>query len=195
MFLKNLLNEEISNGWKCRQFNKTVKASRKKGNLWGRGRQWCRQLSTLFIYTANHKNNRWLNFMHRLGIMVLAISIVLYHTIKKLVAKKKGCRSDKIHLFRKCHRWKSLLGHTYRHMYPQCGQKKFCLKHTHTRNKYILSLFGAGQNTKWLLKQLMKIPLCHAVTHFYPTVSLPWRPQNQKYVSLEQPHLFLSFRH
>lgn len=41
--------------------------------------------------------------MHRFDIMVSAISIALYHTIKKLVAKKKGCRSDKTDPFRKCH--------------------------------------------------------------------------------------------
>lgn len=59
--------------------------------------------------------------------MVLVISIVLYHTIKILVAKKKGCISDKTDPFRKCR--KSLLGHTNRHM---------CV-HTHTPEMSIYS--------------------------------------------------------
>lgn len=39
--------------------------------------------------------------MHRYDIRISAISTALYHTIKKLVAKKKACRSDKTDLFRK----------------------------------------------------------------------------------------------
>lgn len=82
--------------------------------------------------------------MHRYNIRILAISTALYHTIKKLVAKKKACRSDKADLFRKPYLENLfLVTHTV---------DKYILFyiHTHTRNKHATRPFGAGENTKEL---------------------------------------------
>lgn len=103
--------------------------------------------------------------MHRFDIMVSAISIALYHTIKKLVAKKKGCRSDKTDPFRKCHLEKFFLV-IHIDICTHIVDKYilfYIYTHTHTRNKYVPRPFDAGENTKQLSQQFLKIMLSHAI--------------------------------
>lgn len=82
--------------------------------------------------------------MHRYDIRISAISTALYHTIKKLVAKKKACRSDKTDLFRKRYLENLFL------VTHSVGKYILFYIHTHTRNKHATRPFGAGKNNKEL---------------------------------------------